>query len=492
MIHLRIAVAVIFSLMLTACGKDFLDRKPQGQPTTVTFFTDSVSAAQSVNAVYDILRDFQVHANAFVSIVSITSDDADKGSTAGDGPAQKDMDNFTVNAANNFVNVYWGGLYRGIERCNVVLANVPGITMGDGLRNRLIAEARCLRGYFYFCLVRTYGAVPLADKLLTPDTYNLPRSSVDSIYNFIIKDLEAAAAVLPRKSAYKAADLGRVTQGAAQGLLAKVWLYRKNWQAVVTLTDAVIASGEYDLSTPYDKIFTQAGENGRESVFEVQCVADPQMLGAGQYTRFQGIRSQTLNLGYGFNIPSTTLLSAYEAGDPRKAATVLTRGETTGAGEIVPADAISVRYNKKAYVPPAERPLWDMTGGGQNIRLLRYADILLMQAEAANELGQPGKALTALNAVRQRARGSNPATVLPDITTTDQTALREHIRQERHIELALEHDRFYDLVRWGIVETVMKASGKTGFTKNKNELMPVPQTEIDKSNGILTQNQGYN
>jgi hypothetical protein len=172
-------------------------------------------------------------------------------------------------------------------------------------------------------------------------------------------------------------------------------------------------------------------------------------------------------------------------------ATILFQGETTPYGQVVPNTLPNPRYNQKVYTNPTFREAANAQSGlWVNIRMLRYADVVLMAAEAANELGQTSEALEKLEWVRARARGSN-AGILPEVTTTDKAMLRSAIQHERRIELAMEHERFYDLVRWGIAETVLHAAGKTNYTVGKHELLPIPQNEIDLSGGVLTQNPGY-
>jgi hypothetical protein len=267
--------------------------------------------------------------------------------------------------------------------------------------------------------------------------------------------------------------------------------------------NSVMISGQYDLSTSYDKIFREEGENSKESVFEVQATASaaiPSNNGV-QYAQIQGIRGTGIwDLGWGWNSPSEQLANAYEPNDPRRARTILFTSTSTTPGltiygETTPVGLPNARYNNKVYTNPSLRTsIGNRFGYWMNVRLLRYADVVLMYAEAANEVGGAANttaALAALNAVRARARQGAPAGTLPDITTTDQALLREAIRKERRIELAMEHDRFFDLVRWGIAQDVLQAAGKTNFINSRDVLLPIPQTQIDLSAGKLTQNPGY-
>jgi hypothetical protein len=190
--------------------------------------------------------------------------------------------------------------------------------------------------------------------------------------------------------------------------------------------------------------------------------------------------------GWGFNVPTPSLVAAYETGDPRKEATILFRGETTPEGDAIPPAGDNLMYNQKSYVPFSTLVPGYNQGAQQNIRALRYAEVLLMNAEAANELGNPTLAKQSLNAVRARARGGNNA-ILPDITATDQATLRTAIWNERHLELAMEFDRYFDVIRQGRAPQIF---GPKGWTA-KNIVWPIPQNEIDLSAGVLTQNTGY-
>jgi hypothetical protein len=296
--------------------------------------------------------------------------------------------------------------------------------------------------------------------------------------------------VLPAK--YDINNLGRATSGAAKGMLAKVSLYQKKWAEVLRLTNEIMASGEYNLNTPYEVIFTEAGENSPESLFEVQaavsqqCSPDEARLGS-QYSEVQSPRPQ---LGWGFNVPTQDLVDAYEPGDPRREATIMFEGETLPDGFRLDTSAINPRYNQKAYVYQTEnRSPCGLSDAGENIRILRYSDVVLMNAEAANELGDGAKAAASLNMVRARARGSQTG-ILPDVAFVNQAQMREAIWRERRVELAMEHERFWDLVRQGRAAQVLRAQGKN-FVEGKNELMPIPQAQIDASGGVLTQNPMY-
>ncbi|HEU4472844.1 MAG TPA: RagB/SusD family nutrient uptake outer membrane protein [Flavisolibacter sp.] len=476
------------ALLLTqaGCKKSFLDVPPQAQQPSQEFWKTQEDATRAVNAIYANLRAWEQVAFAPIAVESMGSDEAEKGSSPGDATFHNNFDNFTHTSTEGQINDFWLGQYRSINLCNQVLDNVPAIEMDATLKNRYLAEAKFVRAYNYFRLVRAFGDVPLRLKLPTdPSEYNLPRSPKADVYTAIEKDLTEAAAVLPQT--YGPADIGRATKGAALALHAKVAMYQKKWSDVLNLTNQVMGMG-YTLFPNYEAQFRIPNENNSESVFEIQAQRLPSIPGASnsQYSQVQGVRGISWG-GWGFNVPTQVLADAYEPNDPRRDATIIFRGETTPQGDVVPPTGDNPRYNQKSYVPSSYFTPGFTEGADQNIRVIRYAEVLLMNAEAANELNNPTQAKQSLNAVRARARGGNPA-ILPDVTTNDQAQLRNAIWQERRVELAMEFDRFFDVIRQGRGAQVF---GPKGFVAGKHEVMPIPQNQIDLSAGVLTQNPGY-
>ena len=332
---------------------------------------------------------------------------------------------------------------------------------------------------------------------------NVPKTTAEKLYEQIDKDLAGAEALLPEQWATE--FLGRLTWGAARSLHARTFMMRNNWDSLYVASNDVMTSGLYNLNTPYDKIFTDEGENSGGSIFELQCTATAALPASdvigSQFCEVQGVRgANQWDLGWGWNMATQELYDAYEPGDPRRDATLLyfRKNETdpitpentnTPYNESPVSQAMGRAFNKKAYTDPAMRREYTNKGFWVNIRLIRYADVVLMAAEAANELGKTGEANADLEMVRARARGNNP-NVLPKVESLDQTVLRDAIRHERRVELGMEFDRFYDLVRWGIAEEVLHKAGKMNY-QPKNALLPLPQTEIDKSKGVLVQNPNY-
>lgn len=508
-----VVIALIAFVLLAGCKKDFLDREPQGSYTqeTYPYPTGAGPYDTYIFGAYSELRTFNVHSQFFIFATSVRSDDADRGSSATDGiPNSSDFDDFPVSASSTWNNGLWVGYFSFVNKCNIVLDQIKNnntivATPQDKIQAE--AEAKFLRGYAYFMLVRLYGRVPLIESLPANGVSqtNIPQSQPIAIYALIESDLQFAASNLPL--VWDAKFVGRATSGAANGLLAKVYLTQSKWGPAMTAAQAVMNSGQYNLTTSFDNIFREVGENSKESVFEVQATASANVPTANgvQYAQIQGVRGAGVwNLGIGWNVPSTYLEAAFEAGDPRKNRTILYTSTATTPGISIYGETLPVwspsgstpnpRYNNKVYTNPAMRAsVGSQSGWWMNVRILRYADVVLMFAEAANEVGGTANitaARTALNSVRARARAGNAA-ILPDVTTTDQATLRTAIRQERRVELGMEHDRFFDLVRWGVAAATLNASGKPNFNNNRDVLMPIPQTQIDLSQGVLTQNPGY-
>ncbi len=499
-------VAALLSGVLYSCNDSFLDVPVQGGVSTAS---DPELATKLVTGVYHSLLqgssfgDGDIHGFAFISVTSIMSDDADKGSTIGDQAVPVgDLDNFTISPTNRFAETLWSGHYNSIGAANQALKALSKATsISSTLRNQLTGEVKFIRAYLYFNLVRMYGAVPLvlrvpkdAQDANTEPSFQT-RIAASIVYDSIARDLQYAITNLPLRSQ---SATGHANKGAAQTLLAKVYMYQKKWDQVKLLTDEVINSNQYQLVSNYAKLWRQEGNNGIESIFEIETgYFNNANLGPDIYTVCQGVRVGGMggwdDLGWGFNNPSASLLSAYEVGDLRKDATVIAidnsgthKGTVLWDGFRVPSsDSVqNLFYNYKAYTSK-EKELYankDDKNRPKNIPILRYAEVLLMNAEAALQpsINQPALALSNINKIRQRAGLSTRGAV----TIND-------VWQERHIEFAMEHDRFWDLVRQGRAGQVMRASGKTNFVDGKHELLPVPNSQILLSGGKLTQNPGY-
>jgi len=435
---------------------------------------------------YANLHEWTNIAFAPIAVESMGSDDVEKGSSPTDATFMNDFHNFSANSGEGQLSDFWGGEYKTINFANQILDNVPAISMDATLKGRYLAEAKFIRAYAYFRLVRAFGGVPL--RLHVPkgaSEYNIPRATSAQVWAAIETDLTDAAAVLPQ--AYSAVDVGHATKGAALALHAKASMYQQKWADVLNYSNQVMQLG-YTLFPNYEQMFRTNNKNNSESIFEIQNLLIPNNAAASnsQYSQVQGVRGSTGG-GWGFNIPSTDLAAAYEAGDPRRDATIIFRGETTPEGDAIPLAGDNPMYNQKSYVPFSLYVSGFNEGAQQDKIVLRYADVLLMNAEANNELGNNAAALASLELVRARARAGNNA-ILPKVTLTDKIALRAAIYQERRVELAMEFDRYFDVIRQGRGAAVF---GSRGWKAGKNEVWPIPQNEIDLSAGVLTQNPGY-
>ncbi len=506
--HLIITAVIGTIISLSACNSSFLEVPLQGKPTADT---DPDFAQNLVVGVYNSLMlgeafgaEGDIHGIAFASATSVISDDADKGSTAVDQASTVGViDEFTVTPTNSFVQALWSGYYNGIAKVNQSLVAIANSNLDEATKNRLTAEVRFIRGYYYFNLVRWFGGVPKILRVpkdagdANTDPAFQTRASVEEIYQVIIDDLQIGTANLPLRSQTQA---GRISKGTAQALLAKVYLYRKEWQKAYDLSKEVMNSGQYDLVPDYSVIWRQAGDNNREAIFEIQTGQfNNSDFGISNYSMFHGPRvggkGGWTDLGWGFCNPTLSLVNAYEEGDVRKNATIIFidnsgkyKGTVLYDGFRIPSsDSVeNLRYNYKAYHSEnknVESWLGNRDRKQKNVHLLRLADVLLIHAEAANELGKTGEAITQINRVRARAG-------LKASAATGQTAVREAIWQERHVELAMEHDRFFDLVRQGRAAETLQKTGKK-FVKGTHELLPIPALQIALSNGKLTQNNGY-
>lgn len=479
-----ISMFAVSALFFAGCANDYLDVNQTESISTkdIELFNNDAGAATFVTAIYSKFLNWDMSSFGWIGLASITSDDADKGSSPGDTGSDKDvLDALTYNSSNPSAESTFNANYGGINRCNQALDILPKLDKADtNLRTRLMGEAKFLRAFMYFTLVKCYGGVPIVDHLPNPVSDSdqkmlLTRKTAAEVYAFIEKDLNDAIAVLPNKSAYAADEKARASKGAAYALLAKVNLYQKNWQKV--LDNCNLITG-YSISPDYAKMFRLEGENDGESIFEINGVGSVPAKGIEGYSNTQGARG-TGGWGWGFNTPSQSLLNAYEPGDVRKAATIIFRNSTLYDGRVVPSTVENPMYNFKAY----SSQYTDGWETDANIKYLRFAEVLLMKAEALNELGQTPQAIPLLNQIRNRAG-------LGVTTAVYQADVRTAIWKERRVELAFEFDRFFDLVRTGQAKAAFAIDGKV-FTEGKNELFPIPDSFIRQAKGMSSQNPHY-
>ena len=494
------------AVILTSCA-DFLDVTPQGQLTTDVYFSTEESIDNAVARVYSSInwRLFRVGTMYFASH-EFGSDDVRMNTTDANFTTVYD---FTHNASNVYLQRMWERWYQYLNDCNQVLELTKNLS-GSAIY-LYNAQARYFRAYYHFDLINTFGEVILRDHVPSLDEYNIPKSTVEEIYASVIEDLEFAIQHLPTRSEWGTDNLGRVTKGTAKGLLAKVYLYRQDYtNAYLYANEIVNADNEYRLDPSYRNIFapdnTYSVENMMPGHYIYQNING---RNRNPYVELQGIpvNAGTLGVGSCNFVPSDDFVNAYETGDPRKEATIMEKGEEIpgytdeiswrvvmdGSGNITEEFNYA---NKKVIFPATGWPNNDYFSQELNLLFLRFADILLIYAEAANELDRPNEALTALEKIRFRARGNKTfeeAGVLPEITITNKTDLRELIWKERRIELAFEGNRWFDLVRYEKVvpnyaTNILYNLGRTNFVHRKHSQFPIPSACISSSDGVLEQN----
>jgi len=507
------------AMLLSGCDK-FLSRKPLSA-TQDDLGSGSGTFEKKALGLYSALRnDAGFSTLAWLDFHSIRDDDAQKGSSVSDGAEiNAEFETFKYTKDDWATDAYWGDHFNMIQLANEIIHDADSVKPKDEGSLRNLGEACFFRAYSYFELVKAYGEtyLPLENFYYTlPNQQIVPNATTGQIWALIDSDLNVASANLPLTwgTSTGNANLGRLTSGAANTLWAQTYLWRGNWAKVIGLCNTVINSGQYHLDPSFVDIWKDglngAGKCGPESIWELVNYVGPNQSpwigtqwGTSQNVR-QGGASVDWNLGWGWNVPTQNLVNAWDSTDPRRNETILFSGRydggpaTGGYGNTLPAYNPGVvldqpYWNKKVYSDPQMRQFTGQIGssGGADWidhRILRYADVILMLAEASNETGDGATAEKMLEMIRARARGSaDPAIVLPHIAYQNQTQMRTAIKNERRWEFAMEGYRFYDLVRWGDAVNVL---GSLGYT-TKNALYPIPQPIIDQFLGKLKQNPNY-
>ncbi len=487
----NIFIVIILSVLFTSCSQDFLEKAPLDTINTDNYYQTAEDAINAINGAYQPLQWPKLY-NMRMWTSDIMAGNSIVGAGGGDdGRETQDMANFVTTTDNPGVLDLFRGPFPGILRCNVVLQKVPAIDMDENLKNRILGEAHFLRAHYYFILVRYFGDVPLITEPQVPgDDLRPARTDKNKVYDLIIEDLTTAKELLPVKSSYSSTDLGRATKGAATGLLAKVYLTLGEWDRVVTLTNEVTSLG-YQLNDNYADNFNVYNKNSVESLFEVQYTGDAgedfwsNENQASWQSTFQGPRnSEMVAGGWGWNQPTQEFIDSYEAGDKRKDVTVFYNGCPQFDGQDYDQDYSLTGFNLRKFLVTKEiAATYD--NSPMNFPVLRYADVLLMKAEALNNLNKTTEAEVPLNLVRVRAG-------LPAVTGKPQAQMKDIILHERRMELAFEGQRWFDLVRvdngqWGL--NFLHSIGKLNATE-KYLLFPIPLKEIE-ANPNLTQNPGY-
>lgn len=550
----KILVSLLFVFMSQACSDDFLDTKPIGVESEETFYTNMKAAEMAITTCYSIFNLEKVWDLSIMMVMgSIASDEAEAGG-GGKTDVQEyqniDQLRHTPNEKNVFQWVY-GYLFRAIGACNLALEKLPQISedtdpdYNAALIQRYLGEARFIRALNYFKLTQIFGGVPLVDHVLAQSEYESGRSEIYEIYDLIKSDLHFAINILPEKSEL-GDDVGRATKGAARALLSKVFLYESSyakyyttddrfdqleihWDSAAYWAEQVISSNEYELvgihgerfntwrgsnTGGYSYVFLAEANNSSESIFSIQCRND----GLGwfdsrgnsmiywcmpKYVNTPGAPEQgTATQRWGWWCPTDFLANSYEAGDPRYKATVLEEDDTllvsSSSGNIwvtpnfkLLEEGTGLHRNQRKYECSPDEVSTTWKEGPTNIKIIRYADVVLFAAEAYLEMEDNTTALSYINMVRERARMSgetNSPAALPSLTHDD-------IVHERLVELACEGHRFWDLVRWNLADKHLNhtlADGdKIEYIKGKHEFFPLPASEVSLSGGKLEQYSGW-
>ncbi|MBS1379905.1 MULTISPECIES: RagB/SusD family nutrient uptake outer membrane protein [Parabacteroides] len=479
-----IAIALL-GFSFSSCS-DFLEQNPQTDLSENDFYKTADDILSAVNGVYSSLQEGDIYGNWYV-FGEIPSDNT-RNQLSGSVTTQNEFDQFYIDTQNSMIANFWKAAYKVINRTNTVLGRIDGIEINTELANRYKLECKFIRALMYFNLVRVYGDVPLVLKEISiSESYDILREPKENVYNQIIADLKEAQD-LP--VSYSTAEDGRATQGAAKALLANVYMTLHKYAEAETILAEIINSGRYSLleNTPgslnidgYKNVFSPVNHNSKEGIFEIQFLKGGYGEGSNYANNFAPENSGTNVVAVGGtggnNIPEMDIYNAYEEGDLRRDFSMsLGYYDNRKNNEWVES-----RYVCKFMDVPYQN-----NDASNNYPVIRYADVILMYAEALNQNGKTAEACKYLNMTRRRGFGYQTTETSPvDLQTTDKAQFALMVEQERRVELAFENHRWFDLIRTGRAVEVMKSKG---FSLNETNLIcPIPQKQIDV-NPKLTQN----
>lgn len=522
-------------ILLSSCSKEYLSRDPLGNLTNESFYTSPDAGFKSVINCYAGFNNPWNYQCAVAELGNMATDESEKGgSDAGDRAFVADLGYGRAISSNETLANFWSACYGAIGKCNEALENLPtaklidagGNPVADNIRARYIAEVKTLRAFFYFELYKHFGGLPLIQKVMsTSDRATISRASDEDTYNFIITELTAAASDvnLPSQTQLAAADKGRITQEAVWAILAKAYLFNARidnslYQKAADAAKKVIDSHAFELASEYQNLFLENGYAQKEDVFAVLFGAAPNF----GYGSLVPLYCNPRDIGgYGFDCPTQELVDAFEPGDPRLLFTVVKAGDkfpkTDGGQDVLTlSNGTNTGYfGRKVFLTQARRSAnWGGMGNNMDLHIIRYADVLLIYAEALLGSGSGNNQAVAdnINLVRTRASKSSRTDVeassrvvsiantpLKMVTASDD--LLAAVKHERRVEFAMEYNRLYDLLRWGTYVSAMHdfstkpyANGRGAAFKQpagNKFLFPIPQTEIDLSGGAIKQNDGY-
>lgn len=479
-----IAIALL-GFSFSSCS-DFLEQNPQTDLSENDFYKTADDILSAVNGAYSSLQENDIYGNWYV-FGEIPSDNT-RNQLSGSVTTQNEFDQFYIDTQNSMIANFWKAAYKVINRTNTVLGRIDGIDINADLANRYKLECKFIRALMYFNLVRVYGDVPLVLKEISiSESYDILREPKENVYNQIIADLKEAQS-LP--VSYPTAEDGRATQGAAKALLADVYMTLHKYAEAETILAEIINSGRYSLleNTPgslnidgYKNVFSPVNHNSKEGIFEIQFLKGGYGEGSNYANNFAPENSGTNVVAVGGtggnNIPEMDIYNAYEEGDLRRDFSMsLGYYDNRKNNEWVES-----RYVCKYMDVPYQN-----NDASNNYPVIRYADVILMYAEALNQNGKTAEACKYLNMTRRRGFGYQTTETSPvDLQTTDKAQFSLMVEQERRVELAFENHRWFDLIRTGRAVEVMRSKG---FSLNETNLIcPIPQKQIDV-NPKLTQN----
>jgi hypothetical protein len=537
------------SFILTGCSEDFLKKTPIGAETNATFYTTEENCEMAVTAAYAVLITRHGFSRNYWAFGDVASDDSEAAGEKGGGdqPYCQRIDQLQIVPGNAYLVEFYGDISQGIFRCNVAIENIPQAEFDQNKKNRLIAEARFLRAFFHFHMNVVFGGIRIVDHVLLPEEYAGSRNTVAEVLHFVQTEMAEAANSLP--ATYPNSDKGRATKGAALGYQLKALVFESSyaqlaanggdpanyfegctekWDEAVNVFNAIEALGVHELEPNYADLWPVYGENSSELMFTGHSVSlqagsgiediNNRILG-GVHCVYQACRSYYNESGgieengrsglYGLNAPTFELRDEFEAGDPRLDLSFCLDSEliilTTREGIVdtlpaCPSFASPTAMNNQKYDPLP----WEWVDpikhfGPRDLKFLRYADVLLLAAEAALNDDNPTLALQLVNRVRTRARNSGTSGVPADLTSITLA----DIQHERRVELALEAHRYFDIVRWGLAEEKLTGmyrqtdlianpdAAPLVWTRGKHEFFPIPESEIALNQGLMAQNPGY-
>jgi len=490
-IYLTILVTVF---LFGSCGEDRLQLDNPNALTEDGFYQTRSDAIRATNAAYSSLQKRGCYQRWMSYVQDDRSDEATATPNMAGIPPMIPILEFTATGSGDVQEGMWSDHFEGIYRANTVLKFIPEMeSISDDLKNRLVGEAKFLRGFYYFNLVKLFGAVPvITSRPNNAEESVLPRDPVDEVFDQIIQDFKDAQTSLPPVTQFRGtADEGRATWGAATGYLGKVYLYRGQYADAAAEFKKIIDSGDYELVDNYRDNHTEENENNKESLFEIQFKSTSGGAWGAQGDNSGGSEGSLRAQGNGFplnsfynSMPSQKLIDEFEDGDPRLD---MTAYHPDGVAFDPEGDSIVWKepefaegtFAWRKYVNNTYDP--NLNNSGINIRRMRYADVLLMYAEALNETDGPAAALPYINEVRNR-----PSVDMPEYPTADYPADTKEdvfniINHERMVELAGEQQRWDDLVRWDNAGKIDMDTfiTKNAFDKSIHKLLPIPQVELD-------------